>query len=116
MQNIIKDAFNEPEFYHVHLLTTCKLVTITGSERCADLRGDGKYVYKCKFPFRAWGKWYDSCTREDGKVMHPVPWCATVVDENNISVSGQWGNCAPPDSSECQISMSKLVCVGKTLI
>merc|ERR1712211_2173 len=51
----------------------------------------------CIFPFNYNGVEYYRCTYADS----PTPWCATMVDPNNMVVTNRWGDCSTSQFSNC---------------
>ena len=79
--------------------STFNWFVILGILRCADSEGDGQFSKKCILPFLdTAGITYSSCTLAGTSV---VEWCSTLTDANNVHNSGNWGNCAPTDNTDC---------------
>ena len=60
----------------------------------------------CVFPFMYKGVTYNECT----SVEWDQPWCAVVVDNNQIHIKGKWGNCKKTCNTGREVCPSKTYC------
>ena len=61
---------------------------------------NGGILEDCDFPFRYEDVLYDQCTQAN----YEKPWCATLTDEDDNYVEGQWKNCTLSSASASTLS------------